>query len=120
MKAPIFISSLLLLTGMKSFCENRFGYDERPQAYETRMHCAYNENYNVANYDIDLENNGDEKNIPDYAGNFTKTFAHDATTGIATAGLGARSTLRSASTPPGLTPGCGFARARAGRLTPSS
>ena len=62
----------------------RFGYDERPAAYQTRMGCAYNENYNVPNYNIEKENNGDQENVPDFAGNFTKTFPHNATTGIAT------------------------------------
>jgi membrane-associated phospholipid phosphatase len=63
----------------------RFSYDERPEAYQARMLQAYNQCYNTANYNIELENNGDITNVPNYAAMFTKTFAHDPTTGIATA-----------------------------------
>ncbi|MEX0849571.1 MAG: vanadium-dependent haloperoxidase [Candidatus Dependentiae bacterium] len=83
-KMPFQILSITLLCVYNIYGVERFSYDERPGAYETRMRCAYNENYNVPNYNIENENNGDQETVPDYAGNYTKAFPHDASTGIAT------------------------------------
>jgi hypothetical protein len=48
------------------------------------MTCAYNENFNTPNYNIENENNGDIYEVPDFAAMFTKTLEHDPVTGIAT------------------------------------
>ena len=64
---------------------NRYAYDERPDANLVRTQASYYQNLETPNYNIELENNGDQKNVADYAGNFTKTFEHDATTSAATA-----------------------------------
>lgn len=79
------ILSMALLVACNVYTFSRFGYDERPDAYRIRIGCSYNETFNVPNYNIELENNGDQVNIADYAGNFTKTFPHNPITGIADA-----------------------------------
>ncbi len=85
MKQLIPSISLCMLIAGNLCAENRFAYDERPEAYGTRAFCAYNQNFNVSNYDISKENNGDEWLVPDFAGNYTKAFPHNAGTSVATA-----------------------------------
>lgn len=70
----------LLMGTMTLYGVERFAYDERPEAYQARQLCAYNQNYNVPNYDVSKENNGDQESVADFAAMFTKTFGHDATT----------------------------------------
>lgn len=62
---------------------NRFSTDQSQGAYTTRLLAAYNQCYN--NPPVPLVLNPDITNVPHYAGMFTKTFAHDPVTGIATA-----------------------------------
>ncbi len=85
MKKLMILSLCMLSTLSMQARDNRFAYDERPEAYRARAFCAYNQNFNVANYDIEKENNGDDLIVPDFAGNFTKTFPHDATSSAASA-----------------------------------
>lgn len=83
----LILFSLCLATILNIHLEafsNRFAYDERPEAYGVRTSCAYNQCLNCAKYDIEKENNGDIKNIANYAAMFTKNLEHDSTTGIAT------------------------------------
>ena len=97
MKQLILSISLCMLAAGNLYTDNRFAYDERPEAYSTRAFCAYNQNFNVPNYDISKENNGDEWLVPDFAGNYTKAFPHNATTSVATAiGQQSYDTLRTA------------------------
>ncbi len=84
-RIPLTALNLLLMnSGFIMATSDRFATDVRPIAYQRRLACAYNENYNVPNYNINKENNGDETNVADYAAMFTKALAHDATTSVAT------------------------------------
>lgn len=62
-----------------------FGPDERRAAFNRRLAADYLRTLAQAQNFIELENNGDEQNVPGFAAQFNKTFQHDPVTGLLTA-----------------------------------
>ncbi len=61
-----------------------YGPDERRAAFNMRLASNYERTFGQAVNYLPLENNGDEKSVPNYASQFSKTLQHDPTTGILT------------------------------------
>jgi hypothetical protein len=88
-KQKIVLSLILLLSA--AHVSSIFGttgrpgkLDERYPSYRIRTDAAYYQTLAQPYYDMTLNNNGDETNVPNYAGNFTKLLPHDPTLGTAT------------------------------------
>lgn len=79
--------NLLLLINFFSITEEYlFTFDNpRAEAYAMRLASSHAMTLQQNKYLIDNEHNGDEQNVPEYAGSFHKGLEHDTTTGLLTA-----------------------------------
>lgn len=82
MKHTISLSILLLLS---SQIQHARPNSRQCQAYRIRVAAAKLRDLLQPKNNLAAQNNGDEKQVPDYATQFTKTLEHDAITGLVTA-----------------------------------
>ncbi len=62
-----------------------YGPEENKAAFAIRLSADYMRALGQTSNNLAAENNGDENTVPGYASQFSKTFSHDANTGLLTA-----------------------------------